>query len=266
MKITPISSAVNPLLKRIRSLHQRAAREKSGLFLVEGAKVVNEALSKGLRIKDVLVSQSFLKAGLGASHTADIPAICVVDDKQFRELSPSGTSCGIIATAEIRQWSPESLFRATPTLVLIAHAIQDPGNLGTMLRTALAARASGMILTKGTVDPYNPKVVRSAAGALFALPLVYDITIEQAIQMVRDRGLSVITCDPEAKRPFWELDMLGPAALVFGNEGQGFAGNVLELSDASVSIPMEKECESLNVAVSAAIIMFEVARQRFFAR
>jgi TrmH family RNA methyltransferase len=265
LKITPITSPANPLLKKIRGLHQRSGREKSGLFLIEGAKLVNEALKKGLAVKEVVVSESFLKAGLGASHTSDISALFVVDDKQFQSLVTTEGPCGILAVAQTPVHDLEKVFGHKSPLVVIAHGIQDPGNLGTMIRTALAARATGMILTKGTVDPHNPKVVRSAAGALFSLPLVCNLDVEQVISSVKAHGLSMVACEPAAAVPFWQVDLTVPLALLFGNEGQGFPGSILKMADKTVCIPMHEETESLNVAISAAIVLFGAVQQRLSA-
>lgn len=262
MKIVPITSPANPLLKKVRGLHRRADREKSGLFLVEGAKLVAESYEKGIVVRDVLVSQSFLKEGMGETHAANITAISVVDDKTFHELVTTEGPCGIVAIAEMPRWDLEGIFSGGSSLVIIAEAIQDPGNLGTMIRTALAGRASGMILTKGCVDPFNPKVVRSAAGAIFMLPIVMDLPIDQAIRTVKEHNLKVIACDPSAEKNYWEADMSGPIALAFGNEGQGFSSAVISQADQAVVIPMSENSESLNVAVSASIVLFGAVQQR----
>jgi RNA methyltransferase, TrmH family len=265
LKINPITSPANPVLKKVRSLHQRAGRQKAGAFLIEGAKRINEALDKGIKLSDVIVSESYLKEGLGDSHAADLSEIYVVDDRQFKELVTTDTPCRILAAAPTLDYPLESVISKN-SLVVVADAIQDPGNLGTIMRTALAAGASGMIFTKGTVDPYNSKVVRSAAGALFSLPFVTDITAEEAFIFLKELGARIITCEPTADKPYWECDLSGPVAVAFGNEGQGFTSDILALSDESVSIPMNPESESLNVAVSAGIILFSAVQQRRLAR
>ena len=262
MKITPIASSANVLLKKVRGLQVRQMREKQGEFLVEGAKLVCVAFAKELVVTDVLVSKSFLASGFGEAHAANITEVSLVEDKLFEELVSTQGPCGIVAVAEMLRWSVDDLFAGAVPLVVIAEAIQDPGNLGTMIRTALAARASGMILTKGTVDPFNPKVVRSAAGALFMLPIVTDMTTEDAIGWVKKHGLSLITCQMGAEKIYWEADMTGPTALAFGNEGQGFSASIVSQADDSVSIPMHQGSESLNVSISAGIILFGAVQQR----
>lgn len=246
----------------VRGLQTRSHREKSGLFLIEGTKLVAEALSKGVQITDVLVSQAFLKERLKELQTANITEISTVDDRRFCQLVTTEGPCGIVAIARMPRCEEGDLIACQAPLVVIAEAIQDPGNLGTMIRTALAARASGMILTKGTVDRFNPKVVRAAAGALFMLPILAEIASAQALDFVRKHRLTVIACEPTARTLYWETDMTGPTALVFGNEGQGFSPPVLTQSTQTVAIPMNDCSESLNVAVAAGVILFGAAEQR----
>ncbi len=262
MKINPITSADNQLLKKIRALSQRSGRERSGLFLLEGAKLVNEAFAKALRVRDVLVSQSFLKAGLGACQSANITAVSVVEDRLFKEVS--GTECpeGILAVGEIPRHTLSDLTAGKTPLVLLAVGIQDPGNLGTMIRTAQAAGASCVVLTKGCVDPYNPKVVRAAAGALFTLPVVADLSPEDAIKSLQAKGIRIVACDPAAEAPYWGMDMTGPLAIAVGNEGQGFSEAVLALADSTILVPMQNTCESINAAVTAGIVLFAARQQR----
>jgi TrmH family RNA methyltransferase len=262
MDIKPITSASNPLLKRIRALHQRSAREKSGLFLIEGAKLVNEAHARNVPVRDILVSQSFLKEGLGACHAANISQVAVVEDKLFRELSTTEHPEGIIAVAEIPRHRLSEVVRGKAPLVVVAVSIQDPGNLGTIIRTALAAGASGVVLTKGTVDPYNPKVVRAAAGSLYAMPIVGDLPVDDAIRTLKASGVSVYALDPHADRPYWQTEMSGPVALALGSEGQGLPDAVLLQADCRVRVPMNSACESLNVSVSAGIVLYWAVQQR----
>ena len=262
MNITPITSPTNPLLKRIRGLHVRSLREKSQLFLLEGAKLLNEALARGIRIKEIVVSRSFLKEGLGECHTSNISSLFLVEDAIFAQLTTTDIPLGIVAVAEMPTYSFSQLVSSPKPLVVIADAIQDPGNLGTIIRTALAASVNGVILTKGTVDPYNPKVVRSASGALFSLPVIQGLATSDAIMMLKEHGLTILACDPKGTKPFWDFDLTKPIALLFGNEGQGFTHSTFALADDIIVIPMNPECQSLNVAVSAGIILFGAAQKR----
>lgn len=262
MKITPIISDSNPLLKKLRGLQNRSQREKTGLFLIEGTKLVAEAFAKDITIEAVIVSKSYLEEGLPQLPSVNLSTVSMVEDKLFGKLTTTEGPCGIIAIGRIPHSRVDDLFSVQAPLIVIAEAIQDPGNLGTMIRTALAAGASGMILTKGTVDRFNPKVVRAAAGALFALPIVSEIAAADALAIAKAHDLTVIACEPTANRPYWQADMTGPTALIFGNEGQGFSEPILKQATDWVSIPMSDHSESLNVAISAAVILFGAAEQR----
>ena len=261
MKILPIISSSNPLLKTIRLLHDRSGRTKTGLFLVEGTKPVEEAFAKGLSIKSVVVSQTYLKHAQ-ARLSIDIDCLLVLEDKLFANLVTTTTPPGILAVAEIPKHTPEELFCSSKPLILIAEAIQDPGNMGTIIRSALASSASGIICTTGTVDPFNPKVVRSASGALFALPILFDLSFLEAVSLVKEHGLKLLACQPRALTSYWQTDLTGAIAIVMGNEGQGLSPEVQQVVDQDISIPMDTKSESLNVAVCASLILYEALRQR----
>ncbi len=262
MKINEISSPANNLLKHVRALHERKYREKEREFLVEGSRAVGEAIVKGLRVNDVVVTETFFDTHRDFVDDLNLNSISIVADKLFHEISTTTSPAGIIAVASIPKHSFDKLFHPQRSLVVIADAVQDPGNLGTMMRTALAASATGMVLTKGTVDPFSPKVVRSAVGALFALPVVFDIAFDEAVVECRKRGLRIIACDAGGDKHVFDSDFRGPVALVFGNESNGFAEGQLHSVDEIVSIPMNPLSESLNVAVSSAVVLFNVVQQR----
>ncbi|MBI4534017.1 MAG: RNA methyltransferase [Candidatus Melainabacteria bacterium] len=264
MKITPISGTHNKLCSQLRSLKLRAQREKSGLFLIEGVKLINEAFAKGVHVKDIVVSQSFLSSGLGSCNLNKLTSISVIEDGRFKELASTDTPVGIVAIGEIPEHSINEVFVGTSPLVVVLEAIQDPGNLGVLIRTAAASDATGIILTKGTVDPYNPKTVRASAGAVFSLPIVANISTEEARAATKEHNLVLLACDPTGKTPFWETDLTVPTALAFGNEGQGLSSGLLSQADKVVSIPMSKMSESLNVAVAAGVILFSAVQQRFY--
>jgi TrmH family RNA methyltransferase len=262
MKVNSITSESNALLKRLRSLHQRSGREKSGLFLIEGPKALEEAHQKGIHIRDVVVSESFWKEGPAAIGSLDIQEVAVVDDRIFKGLVTTTSACGIAAIVALPRTDPTRMFKQKDALVVVGMALQDPGNLGTLIRTALAASASGIILTKGTVDPYCPKVVRSAAGALFALPVLYDITTGDAINLLKEHQVRVLACDMHGEKHYFQADLTGRCSIVVANEGQGFAAETLAACDEIISIPMNQESESLNVATAAAVVLFAAVEQR----
>jgi TrmH family RNA methyltransferase len=257
-----------------RSLLSRAGRTKSGLFLLEGPKVITEALEKGAFIEDVLVSESFFESGHlrnlvptlyeegrpNDGQTKD--RIIVVPDIIFESLTGTETPAGLIALARQNEHNIEKIFAADKPLVVICDAIQDPGNLGTMMRTAQAFGASGMIITRGTVDPYNPKVVRSASGALLSLPLFMNLTVDEAITECTSRELVVVGLSTSGDKPVRAMDFNRPCAVILGNEGQGLEEAAREMAADLVSIPIEPDCESLNVAAALAVVLYEAYSQR----
>lgn len=262
MKVNSITSEANALLKRMRSLHQRAAREKSGLFLIEGPKALDEAQQKGVDIRDVVVSESFWKNGPGALGNVDVAEVAVVEDRLFKTLVTTTSPCGVAAIAALPRRDAVSMFKPANPLIVVGAALQDPGNLGTLIRTALAASASGIILTKGTVDPYGPKVVRSAAGALFAMPILWGVTMSDAISLLKEHDVRILACDMHGEKQYFEADLTGRCAIVVANEGQGFEEETLESCDEIISIPMNEASESLNVAIAAGVVLFAAVEQR----
>lgn len=266
MKIHSINSASNSILKRVRSLHERSSREKLGLFLLEGAKLLSEARQNDVALSDVIVSKSYLTSGFSAEDHLDFDEITVVDDKLFRELHTTATGCGIVAVAKMKSASLQDCFKGNQTLLAIAEAVQDPGNLGTMIRAALAFGATGLVATVGSVDAFNPKVVRSAMGASFSLPVITGITIEDLVGRLKEERIRIVGLETRANKPIWEVDMTQALAFLFGNEGNGLTTRASQLADELVTIPMNGATESLNVAVSSAVVLFECARQRTFAK
>jgi len=261
MKINSITSESNAALKTIRALHKRAGREKEQLFLLEGSHCLIEALKNELELRYVLASQSYLKSGMEEIKELDITEIAVVDDRLFESLATTSSACGVLAAARMPQQDLSSLAHWQPKRVVVADAIQDPGNLGTLIRTAFAAEFGGMLLLKGSVDHYNPKVVRSAAGALFALPVLSDLRVEQVLSLLKAQNYKIVVCEADGEKVYYEADLSEPVALVLGNEGQGVNPELRQAASECISIPMNPRAESLNVAISGGVILFETLRQ-----
>ncbi len=260
MEINSVSSATNSLLKRVRQLQSRSGREKAAAFLIEGEKLFDEAVKHAVEIEAVVVRESFLASDFLQSR--QLSKVTVVDDKLFLDLATTQTPQGLVAIARFKPWPLDAVFQGATPLVVIADRVQDPGNLGTMMRTGLALGATGMFFTKGSVDAFNPKVVRSAAGALFAIPFVENIVIEDAIRQCRIRGLTVLAFSADGKQRLSDIELSKPSALLLGNEANGLEQTIEATADLVVSIPMSKTSESLNVAVANAIILYEASRQR----
>jgi RNA methyltransferase, TrmH family len=248
--------------KELRALHRRRERLASGRFLAEGIRVVEDLLSSSLQVRWVLTASSLEDSLRGLDLIAAIDRAGLirrtVTDREFAALADTENSQGVIAVAEIpvSDFGHLDLVRE-PAVVLVLDAVQDPGNFGTLVRTAEALGAAGVIVLPGTVDPWNPKSVRSAAGSAFRMPIL-SFKWEEASAALRQSGMSIVAAALEG-------DPLGPvpirrAALVVGNEGSGLSPHVREDADRLVRIPLRGRAESLNVSAAAAILLYELTR------
>lgn len=264
MKAIPITSSSNSSLKRIRALHQRSVREKEGLFLIEGVKLLNEALEKGVQIQDVVVSESFGQEGLARidDRQAGFGGVAIVSDRLFKDLATTHSPCGVVAVGSQRTCTLEQCLSGADPLLAIGESIQDPGNAGTLIRAALAFGCSGMVFSKGSVDVYSAKVVRAAMGALFSLPVVPAVELKSAIALIKARGLRILALEPTASNSLDCADLSGPLAIVLGNEGHGLSADAHNLADELVTIPINEAAESLNVAVCGAIVLYQCSTKR----
>jgi len=260
-----LESLQNEQVKYVVSLQRRKAREEAQLFVIEGWRFVEEAVSRNAPLKKVYVCpkreplkwQAFQKK----LQEQSIP-FEEVDERVLRKMSSTEEPQGILAV--VRQtnnsWSEIRINRLS--VLLILDGIQDPGNLGTILRTALAAGVRYVCLTPGTVDLYNPKVLRSTMGALFSLVFLTGKQPEAILDFCRERGLSVIMGDIQGNSLYQTSLPKGPLALVVGNEGKGPSSLFRSAEVQRVTIPMAQDVESLNVAIAAGILLFEIVRQR----
>lgn len=262
MQVKEIASSANPLLKTVRSLHDKKGRRENGLFLLEGSKLLQEAVSSGLEIKDVIVSSTFLKNGMPGMPQLDRSEIVVVEDLLFSQLATTETPQGILATARMRKHELGEVLSQKDTFIVVADAVQDPGNLGTIMRAGLAFGATAIVLIKGTVDPYSPKVVRSAMGALFALPVIVDVTFDQVTEQLNAHGITSLAMDQNADENLWCASFPEKIALFLGNEGNGLADEDMKKADRTLAIPISKRSESLNVAIAAGIALAFISSKR----
>jgi len=256
-----IRSRSNPLVRRLRALKEKAGGE---LMLLEGPKLVAEALASGVDVVEAAASPrgaSGDHAGvMGALRARGVP-VRLVDDGVLASLSEVETSQGLLALARRPAFAEERIYAGTP-LVLVAAGIQNPGNLGALLRTAEAAGATGAYLTDGAADPFSWKALRGSMGSAFRLPHRRRLTTADALARLEAHGVSVLAADPGGAKRHDEADLRRPVALLLGPEGAGLAPAARARASASVAIPMAHGVESLNVAVAAGVLLFEAARQR----
>ncbi len=248
-----ITSRDNNLYKQTAKLLRKKSRDETGLYLLEGTKPLRDALDMGIDIEEIFARQ-------GKEPEDWIPEDkCVfLDPKLFDRLSDTVHSQGIIAVARRPQPDPEGFLSQVEGPVLVLDRVQDPGNAGTMIRTAEAAGFGGLIALTGSADLYSPKVVRSAAGSLLRLPVLTDIGADRLIALARGCGRKLMVTALEDAEDCFEADLPLDGVLVIGNEGRGVCGELIAAADLRLTIPMEGRIESLNAAVAAGILMYQI--------
>ena len=243
--------------RELNNLRYRRRREETGRFLVEGVRVVEDLVASPLTVHWALAASSLGDSPRGAALLSSLRArevpVRTVEEREFAVLAATDQPQGILAVAAIPTAGLEEI--AGPGPVLVLDAVQDPGNVGTLVRTAEALGAAGVVGLPGTVDPWNPKAVRSAVGASFRLPVVYRPWPEVAAWL-RSRGYTILAAEAGGE----PVPRGGSTALVVGNEGAGISEEVLRDADAVVGVPIRGRAESLNVAAAAAILLHELTR------
>ena len=240
---------------------RRSPLDGDALAVVEGPKLVREACRSGLEVEEILVASSKLAAFRQEDWSATAGAeLCGVSDKLFHSLSDTVTSQGILAVVRVPAASLDALLTGEP-LLLLAHQVQDPGNLGTLARSAEAFGAAALLITTGTVSPFNPKAVRASAGSLFRIPIAGPLTPASLAPRLRRNRVRLVAAMPDGTTDFRQADYRGGLALVVGSEGGGLSPG-LGVFDDEVRVPTAKGVDSLNVAAAAAIVLCEAARRR----
>lgn len=233
-------------IREVRSLCERvSARRKSGLFVAEGERIFEEIPPDD--ITAVYMSESFER-----SHP-DLRCDYVIPDTEFNKLADTKHPQGILAVVRQKEYRIDDI--SDGELFIILDAIQDPGNLGTIVRTAEAAGAAAVIMNKGCADIYSPKVVRSTMGSIFRVPFIYTEDLICAVDKIKSYGAYVYAATLSG-RSISEAKIKEKRAFIIGNEGNGISADILSLADMEISIPMSGKVESLNAAVSAAILMY----------
>jgi TrmH family RNA methyltransferase len=257
-----VTSRANPAVKRLRAL--LAGGSRGPLAVLEGVKLAAEALAAGVDVVEVAVSPDALEgphAALVTRLEEKGAAIRILAPAVLAGLSEAETSQGMLAIARRPVFDEARILHGTP-LVLVAVGVQNPGNLGALLRTAEAAGATGAYLTAGCADPMSWKALRGAMGSAFRLPHVAGLEAGDALDRLQRAGVAEVATDPDAPDLYDAVDLTGPVALLFGNEGAGLPAEVAARARLRVRIPMAPPVESLNVGVAAGVLFFEAARQR----
>lgn len=255
-----ITAAGNQRVKNLVNLIQKAkARREQDVFITEGIKMFQEA-DPG-KIKEVYISESFYKKGI-AKEKLEQCSFEVLSDELFKKVSDTQTPQGILCVMEQYHYGLEDLCQKESPLLLILEDIQDPGNLGTMIRTAEGAGVDGIIMTKGTVDIYNPKTIRSTMGSVYRMPFIYTEDLLDVMKRLRERKIALYAAHLQGELFYDQMNFKGPTAFLIGNEGNGLKEETACAADRYMKIPMAGQVESLNAAVASVILMYEAARQR----
>jgi TrmH family RNA methyltransferase len=252
-----------PRIVAARKLTRRAGRDAAGEFLAEGPQAVREALAAEPPPRELFVTGA--AAGrhpelLDAARAAGVP-VSAVTERAAAALSETASPQGLVARCPFLDVPLERALAPAPRLVVLLADVRDPGNAGTVLRTADAAGADAVVLAGDSVDPYNGKTVRASAGSLFHLPVVRGAPLDAALAAARAAGLTVLAADGAGERDLDELpELAGPTAWLFGNEAWGLPAEIGARADARVRIPISPRAESLNLAAAAAVCLFTSAR------
>lgn len=261
----PVTSKDNSTIKYLRSLSDLKYRKKEKAFLIEGVKMVEEALRDDLGVKKVVAAPSLVQHhGKGVLKLAESRSIDIVwiSERMMDTVSESKTPQPVMAVVQMKHHSEEALLANESALIVIAHQLQDPGNLGTIIRTAEAVGASGVAITANTVDSFNAKTIRASMGSILRLPIVHIGDLAAFIKKCKQKGFQTAATVLTGEKTHFDINLTKPTAILLGQESAGLPRDITTDIDLSIRIPMAETIDSLNVATAAAVILYEAMRQR----
>ena len=257
-----ITSTSNARVKELVQLQKKSkVRNEQGVFLVEGVKMYQEIPQE--QLVKVYVSETFAdKQKEEINRLKDRRKLEYLSDHVFQYVSDTKTPQGILCVVRQSTYCLEDILEAEDAHLLVLDNLQDPGNLGTILRTAEGAGVTGIIISKESVDIYNPKVIRSTMGSIYRVPFVYVEDLKEAIAKVKAHGIFTYAAHLDGKNSYDKEDYTKKTAFLIGNEGNGLRKEIADLADTWIRIPMQGQVESLNAAIATSVLKFETARQR----
>ncbi len=283
MRIEQVTSAQNPKIKNLLLLQEKSkARREQGLFVVEGRRELEHCLEAGFRVRTVFVcpemtgTDSFASLGMTKGASLGMTVSCHSEEAEgrrenlhlveipealYRKVAYREGTEGVLAEVEVRERRLEDLALSEHPLVMVLESVEKPGNLGAVLRSADAARADAVVVCDPLTDLWNPNLIRASIGAVFTVPTVCASSAE-TIDWLKSRGIRILTAQLQDSSWYYDTDMTGGTALVMGTESTGLTDVWRRAADAHIRIPMLGRLDSLNVSVSAAILLFEAVRQR----
>ncbi|OYT71449.1 MAG: RNA methyltransferase [Chloracidobacterium sp. CP2_5A] len=266
MLVETIASRSNPFVKRF--VAARAGRERQVIF-IEGARLVEEALRSRVKLEAVAYSPRFRDAPRGAALLDNLQRQpcrgAMLAEEVMAHISDVETAPGVVALGRRPTIALPAALDQHPPLLVLADGWQSPGNLGALIRAAEAAGATGVLVTVGTADPFQPKALRASAGSAFRLPIVTGESAGDLCRQLRQQGVAIVAADSRGDTPYDAFDWRAPVAIWLGSEGHGLAAATSQAAgqlDARLAIPMAGQVESLNVAVAGALLLYEARRQR----
>jgi len=258
-----ITSVSNPQIKNLIQLQNKSkARQEQKAFVAEGIKMFEESKEGGYLIK------AYMGETLYEQWESERPDLLggypyeVVSDAVFKSVADTLTPQGILCLVKKPEYTLDTLLNNPKANILLLEDIRDPGNLGTMVRTAEGAGFNGIILTKSSVDMYNPKVIRSTMGAIYRMPFLYTEDFQETLKLLKESGITIYAAHLDGAEYYDKVSYTSKCAIMIGNEANGISPEAAGMSDQCIKIPMEGSVESLNAAVAAAVLMYEVYRQK----
>jgi TrmH family RNA methyltransferase len=257
-----VASAQNSLIKDLRRAFARGEAVRDGLHAIEGVRLIEEAIRAGAKVHALVVSEDAeSRAERLLPQLSAQAEVVAVPAAVFAGVVATETPQGVAALVKAREHSLAEVLAAPAPLILVAAGLQDPGNLGTLMRSADAFGAAGVLIGENTVGAFNPKAVRASAGSVFRLP-VFSVQLAALLPELRARGVRCMATSSHKGTPLHEADLRGAVAVFIGNEGAGLGREVLREMNATIAIPHAREVESLNAGIAGSIVLYEASRQR----
>ena len=255
-----IESRDNKWVKRLNGLKIKKNRDKEGVFVAEGLRFISEVPSDW-KVEAYVVSESFVQDNDLTMYEKKAEVLCM-PDALFASVCDTENPQGILAVCKKLDWDMDAVFAKEKPFLILAEELNDPGNLGTVIRTADACGADAVFLSKGSVDLYNPKVLRSTMGSMFHVPVFLNVDLHELSSKLKEKNIPLYAAHLKGDTYPYSLDLENSCAFIIGNEARGLSDDAADLCDRWVKIPMPGQAESLNASIAAGVLMYEVVRQR----
>ncbi len=262
-EIINITSAQNKYIKQINFLRTKKERDRTKLFIAEGERLIYE-IPPDWKTKYVITSKSYFTSTDKKKLLKNFPKseIFTITDELFKKISDTVTPQGILAVCEQKIFDEKTLFEKKNPFFLLLEKVRDPGNMGTLIRTADAAGVDGIFLSKGCVDLYNNKVIRATMGSIFHIPIIINCDFNNLIALLRNKNINIFAAHLKGNILPYEIDLTKGCGLLIGNEATGLSDKTSEKATSLIKIPMPGKAESINASIAGSIFIYEAVRQR----